>query len=168
MSERGLLGLGDCWPIATFGNRSRNPNSECIIRVLAGPTREQSIFRDDARGVWFPLDVIEQDFVLDTGAQVSLISGRVARRLELPQDSPVELRVVGGAIVAGVSTEINVCIGDNWYTVPCLVRHPVERTDYMPNLLGMRGILSRFKILVASEQAVFFEKHGDPTENPPG
>lgn len=106
--------------------------------------------------------------VLDTGAEWTLIRGRLAAVLErmcVPQGTrTVRLKGIGGDI-CGTVGRIDFWICNTWHQVNCVFAvpgfqgNPVD-PDPGPSLLGLHGIYMKFMIAVSHTGSHFFLRQG--------
>lgn len=94
-------------------------------------------------------------FVVDTGANVSVITKALAEKLGLNLDaSPREATFVDGKRVPVVDSKIFANIGDKWVELPCIILE----TPRSENLLGLAGLFDRFLFALDRSEFTLFER----------
>jgi hypothetical protein len=102
---------------------------------------------------------LEANFLFDTGATRTLISGSIARHLDLPlEGEPIRAQVAGGKFTYLVPTTVNICIRSTWHKVPACVPWPVSDSDRSCNLLGMEGLLDHYMFCLTRDELYVFER----------
>jgi hypothetical protein len=129
-----------------------------VLRLPVGPVDEGFYDRIDEYLVPRATP-IRPFFWVDTGAETTLIGGRLAKWLELRLDGkPIDVSLPGGRILSAVRTEVRVNLGDDWPILPCVVPWPLEANIRTQNLLGMEGLLERHIFCIARNEMHLFRR----------
>jgi hypothetical protein len=90
-----------------------------------------------------------RDFIVDSGSWQTVISYKLAQRLEL--EAPPELVTVflyGGQQGRFYQSRVRLFL-NSWLTVPCLIPERQTSTEIPENVLGMKGILRKFSLTLS-------------------
>jgi hypothetical protein len=137
----------------------RGVGVQFFLRLAVGPADETLLYKKDSTQVLLGRS-IEDDFLFDTSATTTLISGRIARRLKLPLLGAIKVERAGDFASLCLASEVSLNLGGNWFVVPCLVPYPVDPSAQVVNLLGMRGLLDEHIFCLARDELVAFRRRG--------
>ena len=117
-----------------------NRENQIVERRRAGSFR--CVIRDD--GVWLPVEIgrLTASWLLDTGANISVISEQEAKRLGFKINEPAQVNdLAGGTAAARTTTAPRLTIGNTELrNVPMLVL-PDDRPPFNAVPLGVRGLI---------------------------
>lgn len=102
------------------------------------------------------------DFVFDTGADQTLLSRKLADKLNLQHWGSTDIRMANGEYMPVWHGEFCVKLGGNWYTIPCWIRASDEHDD--ENCVGMKGLLPHFMFCLTAEGVRVFRRKPSPAE----
>ena len=131
--------------VAEFRNMSNFPEVEVMIVLSVAATAQSGQFA--AGGLVFPQPqkVRSSLFIFDTGAQWSVISEALSTSLGFRRTAKdvTTARGLGGEIDV-VECRLMINLG-TWIEVPCLIQCSQRPNGPQENLLGMKGLLDRYR-----------------------
>ncbi len=134
----------------------------CSVRLQVGRATQR--YRGDTEGegkvAKNPRDHENGDFLVDTGANITIISKEFARDLGLEcTGEPKKGALADGKPKWGYwEREVHIRLGGLWWKVPCAI--PVEPFDdsAQSEILGMRGLFGRHVFCVSSREMNLFHR----------
>ena len=128
-----------------------------FLRLPVGRADENLVFTKGTSQVFMGTSV-EDDFLLDTGADVTLVSGRIASRLKLTLHEPSRIGLAGDSSSPCFQSEVCLNLGGKWLFVPCFVPYPIDPNSSTQNLLGMAGLLDQHMFCLSMDELVVFRR----------